>query len=74
MLPNNRTLFNGVLTVKLLNNLSDSCYFINLDFLLLGIAHFDNNTALSFLDFNAFELPFSLYSFPFQITCQHVLQ
>ena len=67
-------LFNDVLRLRLLINLSDSCYFINLDFLLPHIVYFDNNTVLSFLVFNAFELPFSLsiYFFALQIICQHV--
>ena len=39
---------NGVLIPKLLNNPSASCSFINLDFLLPQIAHFDDSVTLHF--------------------------
>ena len=42
MPPSIGILFNGVLIPKLLNNHFASCLLINLDFLLLHIAHFDN--------------------------------
>ena len=40
--PNTGILRNGVLIPNLLNNPFASCLLINLDFLLLHIAHFDN--------------------------------
>ena len=42
MSPNIGHLRNGVFIANLLNNLFASCLLINLDFLLLNIAHFDN--------------------------------
>ena len=48
MSPNNEILLNGVLRPKLLNNPFDSCSFINLDFLLLHITHFDDNIVTIF--------------------------
>ena len=58
MSPNNGILFNGVLRPKLLNNPFASCSFINLDFLLLRTAHFDNNILLPFLVFITLNLHF----------------
>ena len=48
MSRNNGNLLNGVLSPKLLNNHFPSCSFINLDFLLPHIAHFDDNINLPF--------------------------
>ena len=42
MSPNIGNLLNGALIPNLLNNPFASCLLINLDFLLLHIAHFDN--------------------------------
>ena len=42
MSPNIGNLLNGALIPNLLNNPFASCFLINLDFLLLHIAHFDN--------------------------------
>ena len=50
--PNNEILLNGVLIPKLLNNPLASCSFINPDFLLPHVAHFDDRIALSFLIFS----------------------
>ena len=55
MLPNNRMLFNGVLSPKLLNNPFPFCSFANLDFSLPHIVHFDDNIVVAFLVFNIFE-------------------
>ena len=52
---NNGILFNGVFKPKLCNNPFASCSFINLDFLLSRIAHFDDNINQSFLVSNIFE-------------------
>ena len=38
-MSDNRILLNGVLSPKLLNNPVASCFFINMDFLLLHTAH-----------------------------------
>ena len=48
-------LLNGVLR---LNNPFVSCSFVNLDFLLPHIAHFDDKIGLPFLVFNIFESTF----------------
>ena len=65
MSPNNGILLNGVLRPKLLNIPFASYYFINLDFLLLHTAHFDDNIAL---DLHFFFFVF----FAFQTICQQV--
>ena len=44
-------LFHGVLRPKLLNIPPDSCFLINLDFLLPHIAYFDNIIVLPLLVF-----------------------
>ena len=49
MSPNIGNLLNGVLIPNLLNNPFASCLLINLDFLLLHIAHFDNIISLPLL-------------------------
>ena len=49
MSPNIGNLLNGVLILNLLNNPFASCLLINLDFLLLHIAHFDNIISLPLL-------------------------
>ena len=49
MSPNIGNLLNGVLIPNLLNNPFASCLLINLDFLLLHIAHFDNIITLPLL-------------------------
>ena len=59
--PNNRTLFNDVSRPKLLNIHFDSYYFINLEFLLPYIAHFDNNTVLQLLVFKTVGFMFSVF-------------
>ena len=48
MSPNNGIFLNGVLRPKLLNIHFVSCSLINLDFLLLHRAHFDDNIVLPF--------------------------
>ena len=58
MSPNNRILLNGILRPKLLSIPFASCFFINLDFLLLHTAHFDDSIVLSFLVFKTFESTF----------------
>ena len=63
MSPNNGILLNGVLRPKLLNIPFASYYFINLDFLLLHTAHFDDNIALPVLVFNTFGSTFFLFCF-----------
>ena len=60
MSPNNRILFNGVLTPKQLSNPFASCSFTNLDFLLPHTAHFDDNIGLPFLVFNTFQSTLSV--------------
>ena len=55
MSPNNGTLLNAVLKPKLPNNTFASCFFMNLNFLLLDTAHFDDNIGLPFLVFNTFK-------------------
>ena len=55
---NNGILLNGVLRPRLLNIPFASCSFINLDFLLLHTAHFDDNMVLPFLFFNTFRATF----------------
>ena len=54
MSPNNGLLFSVVLIVRLLNNPFASCSFINLDFLLPHIAHFDDRINLPFFIFTLF--------------------
>ena len=49
--PNNGILLNGVFRPKLLNNPLATFSLINLDFLLLHIAHFDNSILLPLLVF-----------------------
>ena len=49
MSPNIGNLLNGVLISSFPNNPFDSCFLINLDFLLLHIAHFDNIIILPLL-------------------------
>ena len=61
MSPNNGILLNGVLKLKLLNNPFASCSFINLDFLLLHTAHFDNNIDLPFLFSKTFQPTFCVF-------------
>ena len=58
MSPNNGILLNGILRSKLLSIPFASCSFINLDFLLLHTAHFDDSIVLSFLVFNTVESTF----------------
>ena len=60
MSPNNGILLNGVLRPKLLNNIFASCSFINLHFLLLHTAHFDDNIVLPVLVFNTLEFTLSV--------------
>ena len=64
--PNNGILLNGVLIPKLLNNPSASCSFINLDFLLPQIAHFDDSINLPFLVFIVFASLFYVFFPHFQ--------
>ena len=59
---NNGFLLNGVLIHKLLNNPFDSCYLINLDFLLPQTTHFDDKANLPFLVFIIFALYFCIFS------------
>ena len=66
MSPNNRILFNGVLTPRLLNNHFASCSFINLDILLPHTASFDNNIGLPFFVFITFEFTFFVYFLHFK--------
>ena len=54
-------LFNGVLRPKLLNIPFAFRFFINLDFLLSRIAHFDNNFVLTLLFFETFGFIFSVF-------------
>ena len=72
MSSNNGILPNGILRPKLLNNSYASCFFINLVFLPLLTAHFDDNNAILFLVFNNFEFTFSVF-FALHTICQHVL-
>ena len=60
MSPNNRILLNGVLRPELLNIPFASCSFINPDFLLPHIAHFDHNIVLPLLVFKTFGIMFSV--------------
>ena len=55
MSPNNGTLLNAVLKPKVPNNTFASCFFMNLNFLLLDTAHFDDNIGRPFLVFNTFK-------------------
>ena len=72
MSPSNRILPNDILRSKLLNNSYASCFFINLVFLPLLTAHFDDNNVILFLVFNNFEFTFSVF-FALETICQHVL-
>ena len=65
ILPINGILLNGVLISKLRNILFASCYFINLDFFLLRIAHFGDSIALQFFIFKVGRSP----SEKFCVTC-----
>ena len=65
-LPSNEILLRRVLIPKLLNNPFASCSFINLDFLLPHIAHFDDDIDLPFLVFNTFELTYSVFFLHFK--------
>ena len=67
MSSNNGTLLNGVLRPELLNIQFPSCSFINLDFLLLHAANFDDNIVLPFLAFKNFESIFSIIYFFFAL-------
>ena len=60
MSPNIGFLLNGVLIPKLLNRLFASWFFINFDFLLPHIAHFDNIIALPLLVLEMFGSMFSV--------------
>ena len=60
-------LFNGVLRPTLLNIPFASCPFINLDFLLPHIAHFDNSIVLPLLVFRALGFILSVYLTPYTI-------
>ena len=62
MASNNGILLNGVLRPKLLNIPFASCSFINLYFLLLHTAHFDNNIILPVF-LNTFGSTFSVFFF-----------
>ena len=66
MSPNNGILLNDVLKLKLLNIPFASCSFINLDFLKLHIAHFNNNVDLSFFVFKTFESTFFVFLLHFK--------
>ena len=66
MSPNNGILLNSALRPKLLNIPFASCSFINLDFLLPHTAHFDNNIAVPFVVFKAFEFTFSVFFLHFK--------
>ena len=66
MSPDNGMLFNGVLRPKLHNNPFAACSFINLDFVLLHTAHFNDDIVLSFLVFNTFESTFSVFCVHFK--------
>ena len=57
---NTGTLFNGVLISKLLTRSFASWFLINLDFLLLDIAHFHNIIALPLLVLEIFGSMFSV--------------
>ena len=57
ILPINGILLNGILISKLRNILFASCYFINLDFFLLRIAHFDDSIVLQFFIFKVGRSP-----------------
>ena len=58
MSTDNRTLCNGVLRPKLLNNPSASCFFTNLDFLIQYTEHFDCIINLLFFVSKIFESKF----------------
>ena len=61
MSPNNGILLNGDLRPRLLNIPIVSCCFINVDFLLPHIAHFDYNINLPLLVFETFVFMFSVF-------------
>ena len=61
MSPNDGIFLNGVLRTKMLNTLLPACFLINLDFLQLHIAHFDNSIVLPLLVFKTFGFMFSLF-------------
>ena len=61
MSPNNWTLLNGVLRPKLLNNPFASYSFINLGFLLLHAAHFDDKNSLPSLVFKTLQSTLSVF-------------
>ena len=63
MSPDNGILLNSVLRPKLLNIPFASCFLINLDFLVLHIAHFDNIIVLPLVVFETLGLMFSVYFF-----------
>ena len=64
--PNIGTLLNGILLLKLLNSLFVSRSLINLDFLLLHTAHFDNIVFLPLLVFETLGSMFSVSFLHFQ--------
>ena len=66
MSPNNGILPNGVLIINLLNNPFASCSLINLDLLLLHIAHFDNIIVLPLLILESCEFMFFGYFLHFK--------
>ena len=61
MSPNNGILLNGDLRPRLLNIPIVSCCFINVDFFLPHIAHFDYNINLPLLVFETFGFMFSVF-------------
>ena len=61
MSPNNWILLSGVLRPKLLNIPFASCSFINLDYLVPHIEHFDNNILLPLLVFKTFGFILSVF-------------
>ena len=58
---NNAILFKGVLIPKLLNISLDSCFLINLVFLVSDIAHVDNNILLTLLVLETLAFMFFLF-------------
>ena len=61
MSPNNGILLNGVLRPRQLNIPFAFCSFINFDFLLPHIAHFDSNIILPLLVFETSGFIFSVF-------------
>ena len=66
-MPDNGTLFSGVLIPKLLSNPFASCSLTNLDFLIPHLTHFDSIINLPLFVSKTFEFKFSVFCLFYKI-------